>query len=407
MGVTITLDLLKPRSGFFLRIHWTFQLVIILFLLLWPYTFHGLAGQEELSSTTTTTPQADRTDFQQALPGFQFQFPRDHGTHDQFRTEWWYYTGHLTSSTGRPFGYQLTFFRRGVSPTLTPPNPSQWTIHNLYLAHFAVSDIRTSSFFVGEKLSRAALGKAGALPNHLHVWIDAWKAQALAKDSPEQQLYAATDSVSLNLTLSPQKDPVIHGQRGVSQKGDLRGQSSHYYSYSRLDTEGTLTIQEEEFTVSGSSWMDHEFGSADLPDNLAGWDWFSIQLDDGSELMYYLLRRKDGSDHAVSSGTYIPKNGSPLHLRKEDFHLVVDQHWVSPESGARYPNRWTIRVRPLNMTLALRPLMDNQELHTDQSTRVIYWEGAVAVTGNRNHTPLSGKGYVELTGYAKHFDQPL
>lgn len=288
-----------------------------------------------------------------------------------------------------------------------PSNPSEWTIRDLYLAHFAVSDIQTSSFHVAEKVSRAALGKAGAIQDHLHVWIDSWKAKALDDVPQRQHLYASTKSVTLDLTMVPQKSPVLHGQDGLSRKGDLPGQASHYYSYSRLDTQGTITIQGQDFPVHGTSWMDHEFGSADLPDSLAGWDWFSIQLDDGSELMYYLLRQKNGSGHAVSSGTYIPKAGPPLHIRKEDLLITIDDYWISPDSGARYPSAWTVTVTPLNLTLTLRPLMNNQELITTHSTRVTYWEGAVEVTGQRHATPIAGKGYVELTGYAKQFDQPL
>lgn len=380
------------------------SLCLLLIALLWQHDgpFPSLS-----SSYAQSTTQKETTDFRMALPGYQLQFPRDHGSHKEFRTEWWYYTGHLSSPDGRPFGFQLTFFRRGMHSSHAPSNPSQWTIQDLYLAHFAISDIQTSSFYVAEKVSREALGKAGAIQDRLHVWIDGWKAQGLNGDPQRHHLQASTESFALDLTAAPQKKPILHGQTGLSQKGDLPGQSSHYYSYSRLDTHGTISIQGQDFPVQGISWMDHEFGSADLPDSLAGWDWFSIQLDDGSELMYYLLRQTDGTVHAVSSGTYIPKDGTPLHIQKEDLHIEVGDHWISPKTGTRYPSAWTLTLTPLDLKLHLRPLMNNQELVTTQSTQITYWEGAVEVTGQHKDTPLIGKGYVELTGYAKQFDQPL
>jgi predicted secreted hydrolase len=188
------------------------------------------------------------------------------------------------------------------------------------------------------------------------------------------------------------KNPVEHGQNGVSQKSAGRGQASHYYSFTRLQTTGTLRIGDEKFAVNGQSWFDHEFGSNQLGENQTGWDWFSLQLDDGRELMLYQLRTKDGGIDAFSSGTLVEKDGSNRHLKREDFHIVPTSNWTSP-SGARYPAGWTLRVPNENIQLTVRPEFAAQELRT-QTTGVDYWEGAVAVAGS-----ASGRGYVELTGY--------
>ncbi len=345
--------------------------------------------------------------FRLALPGYQYRFPRDHGSHDEFRTEWWYYTGHLASAGGRHFGYELTFFRRGIREGRSRPNPSRWAVRNLYLAHFALTDVDGGRFRYAEKVSRAGLGKAGAETGRLHVWIDRWVATSDSPDRNAHHVKASTDGFSIDLYLRPEKPPIIHGRGGISRKGDATGQASHYYSMTRLATEGTLVVDGRERTVTGLSWMDHEFGSAELGEDLVGWDWFSVQLNDRSELMLYLLRRGDGRPAPASSGTYLLADGQSRHLSRDDLRVEVLDHWVSEASGARYPSRWRIVVTPLNLTLELRPLLADQELVTAKSTRVTYWEGAVTVTGTKDQDAVTGQGYVELTGYAKPFTQGL
>ncbi len=349
--------------------------------------------------------QADPAEgFRLALPGYSYAFPRDHGSHDEFRTEWWYYTGHLTSEDGRRFGYQLTFFRRGIAQTDRPPNPSRWAIRHLYLAHFAVTDVNGGRFVYDEKVSRAALGKAGAATGRLHTWIDRWAATA---DGRMHHLTASTSLVSIDLRLATKKRPVLHGDAGISRKGQERGEASHYYSLTRMETEGILVINNERFSVKGGSWMDHEFGSMDLGEDLVGWDWFSIQLTDQTELMFYRLRHPDGRAASASSGTFIDADGDTLHLTTEDLHLEAINHWVSERSGARYPSQWRIAVPRLGLVLSLTPLIADQELITGKSTQITYWEGAVHVTGTRAGAAVEGEGYVELTGYAEPFDTDL
>lgn len=360
-----------------------------------------------LLSDAKTNDRALTAGFRSAEPGYQYRFPRDHGTHDDFRTEWWYYTGHLTAGNGRRFGYQVTFFRRGIESERVGANRSQWAIRQLYLAHVAVTDLDQKRFRYAEKISRAGLGKAGADAGRLRVWIDRWSAEASASPHEHHRLLAEGDGFALDLTVTPEKPPVVHGERGVSRKGNAPAQASHYYSFPRLATAGTLTVDGERLAVQGASWMDHEFGSGDLGAEITGWDWFSIQLDNRTELMLYRLRRSDGTVAAVSSGTVILPDGRTQHLSSAAVQVEAYEYWASPASGGRYPSRWRVAVPALALSLDVRPLLPDQELVTSHSTQVTYWEGAVEVLGELRGDPVSGQGYVELTGYAKPMKKRL
>lgn len=341
------------------------------------------------------------TPFQFATAGYRYSFPRDHGSHPIYRTEWWYYTGHLHSKNGRSFGFELTFFRRGIPPDDIKTLPSKWSVKDLYLAHFAVTDITGKRFHFSEKLSREGLGKAGADESRLLVWIDDWRAEASTEPSASHTLVARDETHTLALTLQPTKPLVTHGAAGISRKGKDVGQASHYYSFTRLATSGKLTINGESFEVTGTSWMDHEFGSAELGTDQVGWDWFSIQFEDDTELMLYRMRRKDGSSDLASSGTAVSPDGRTRHLEVTDFEIESTETWTSSESKATYPSRWRLKFPSLDLVLDVAPLLADQELRTSRSTRVAYWEGAVAVTGTKQGRPVKGQGYVELTGYAE------
>lgn len=344
--------------------------------------------------------------FRSAREGYRFEFPRDHGSHDEFRTEWWYYTGHMQATDGRRFGYELTFFRRALPPEDVKTGPSRWSLSQLYLAHFAVTDVGAGRFRFAEKLSRAGVGKAGADSGRLRVWIDDWRAE-LSDDGAEQTLEARDGSLTLSLSLKPAKPFVVHGHNGVSRKGFGSGQASHYYSFTRLETIGTLTIGSATIAVTGTSWMDHEFGSAELGAELVGWDWFSLQLADQTEVMLYRLRRADGSADPVSSGTVVFPDGRSRHLAVGDVTVESTGTWTSPASRARYPSGWRIAIPSLALTFDLTPLVKDQELRTSRSTQVTYWEGAVSVSGTQQGRPVTGQGYVELTGYAERFTKKL
>lgn len=358
-----------------------------------------------LGVLSATALETEHTSFRQAVSGYRFQFPDDHGSHDAFRTEWWYYTGHLIAKDGRRFGYELTFFRQGMDDPRVHTNPSRWAIRHLYLAHAALSEHDKHRFRYAEKISRAGIEKAGSETGRLHVWIDRWHAEVLAvADHQGHHLHAAAGDFSFDLTLDPDKGPVVHGKGGISRKGAEPGEASHYYSMTRLRTTGTLTVDGTAQAVHGTSWMDHEFGSGHLGKDQVGWDWFSVQLDDHSELMFYLLRRADGSAEPMSSGTWVFPDGTSQTLLLPEIHIDVLNHWTSPVSGIRYPSGWRLSIPSRHVSLLLQPKMLNQELMTERSTQVTYWEGAVNVSGQAGERPAKGHGYVELTGYAKPFE---
>jgi predicted secreted hydrolase len=342
-----------------------------------------------------------------ALPGYHYRFPADHAAHERYRTEWWYYTGQLTATDGRRFGFELTFFRRGVPPDQVHTLPSKWSIQQLYLAHFALTDLGAGRFYYADKVSREGLGKAGAETGRLHVWVDRWFVLMDDTTAPSHRLRADTDDFAINLDVVPEKPPVLHGRDGISRKGADPGQASHYYSLTRLATEGQIRIGTETLAVTGLSWMDHEFGSADLGKNVVGWDWFSLQLSDSTELMWYSLRRADGSTDPVSSGTLVLADGRAQPLDAQELTINPLAYWTSPRSKGRYPQRWRLTAPAIGVDLTVESLLADQELDTARSTRVTYWEGAVSASGQARGAPVTGRGYVEMTGYAEPFTPRL
>jgi predicted secreted hydrolase len=343
-------------------------------------------------------------EFKRALPGKIFSFPQDHFSHPEFKTEWWYYSGHLQADK-RPFGYQLTFFRTALRGE-TKDQKSKWSIQNLFFAHLALTDESRKRFEYREKISRGSLGEAGALPykkeaGPFRVWIEDWSVEGQGPGMQNHSLEAGDKDFGIELLLIPEKNPVIHGQNGVSQKAEGEGFASHYYSISRLKAEGKIFLKRKEFPVQGISWMDHEFGSSQLRDDQVGWDWFSIQLDNQMELMLYQIRRQDGSIDPYSSGTMIFADNTYRHLPFKTFQIEVLEGWRSQKSGATYPSKWRVRVPDSQIDLLLTPTVKDQELITKESTRVTYWEGSVKIVGEYQGNPIKGLGYVELTGYAK------
>jgi predicted secreted hydrolase len=359
-----------------------------------------------LQATSMPEPWAGATGpaggagFRAALPGYQYEFPRDHGRHDDFRTEWWYFTGHLESRGGKHYGFELTFFRVGVeAPSATPGSP--WDLHDLALAHFAITDIDRGRFRFSEKLNRASPYTAGAALGRLEVHNEGWSVHTLGDGS--YRLLAQSGGDTIDLRLQSKKPPAVHGENGISVKAEGIGYASHYYSLSRIEVEGSITVAGTNDRCRGLAWMDHEFGSSALRENQQGWDWFSVQLDNDTELMLYQIRRRDGTSDLSSSGSLITTDGGVIHLKRGDFTVSTLSHWHSPNSGGTYPMGWTISVVPLKLRVTLRPVMQDQELITSGSTGVTYWEGAVGAIGSFAGTPVTGAGYVEMTGYAGRF----
>jgi len=336
-----------------------------------------------------------------------FVFPRDHGAHPDFRTEWWYYTGNLGDPSGKRYGFQLTFFRSQLaepgSEKTWPKNPSAWRTKDLFLAHSALSDSETKRFYLDERMARSGAGLSGVTRDNdaTRVFIGNWSAII---ESDTHRLKAPTRGFSIDLVSKATKPLTAHGIEGYSLKGKRPESASCYYSYTRLQTEGWITLSGKPVPVRGTAWMDHEFSSAPLEDGLAGWDWFSLQLEDQTELMIYVLRQKSGGNSAASSATFVKASGEAVRLSYNDFQVEVLERWKSPRSGAAYPSRWRIRVIPLNLELSIVPNLFDQELITEKSTRVTYWEGSVSISGRSGENPVEGFGYVEMTGYAKPFD---
>lgn len=325
--------------------------------------------------------------YARAIEPREFRFPEDHGPHPEFRTEWWYYTGNLSTGEGRRLGFQLTFFRSAFAPSM-PERSSQWATRQAYLAHFTLSDLEGGQFHSFERWSRGALGLAGSQGGPFRVWLEDWSAEG----DRAMRLRAAEDGVALDLTLQPGKPPVLQGERGLSRKSDEPGNASYYYSLTRMPASGTVRLEDERFQVTGLAWMDREWSTSSLGRDQVGWDWFALQLEDGRDLMLYQLRRRDGSADSTSSGTLVGPNGESRHLRLSDFQLEVLERWESPRSGAVYPAKWRLRVPSADLDLTIEPLLADQEL--DVSFR--YWEGAVQISGSSR-----GRGYVEMTGYSQ------
>lgn len=336
------------------------------------------------------------SDFVPALPGYDFQFPRDHGAHNEYRTEWWYYTGHLQTDRGHRYGFEVTFFRVGVvSPDQA--QDSAWDLRNLAPAHFAITDIDRQQFRFAEKLNRQSPYTAGSAIGVLDVFNEGWSATTMPDGAWHIVAFNGGDSV--DLVMRSKKPPAIHGENGVSVKAEGVGYASHYYSMTRLDVDGAVNQQH----CRGIAWMDHEFSSSKLREYQQGWDWFSIQFDNESELMLYQMRRVDGNVDTTSSGSLITSDGSVIHLRRDQMLIEPVGKWHSSKSGATYPMGWRVAVPAFGIRVTLKPSMTNQELNARASTDVTYWEGAVDVSGTFGDVVVSGVGYVEMTGYDRPF----
>ena len=328
-------------------------------------------------------------------PGYPWRFPRDHGSHPEYRIEWWYYTGNLASARGRRFGYQVTFFRVGVDPA--PENPSRWAVRDLFMAHLAMSDLGTGRHLVGERLNRGGLGWAGAREGTLDVWNGDWRA-SLSGD--RHRLEVVDRAFGVDLHLEPGRGSTLHGEDGLSRKGPSAGNASQYYSMTRMPTTGRVRLDGDWIDVTGASWMDHEFGTTFLEPGQVGWDWFSLQLDDGADVMVFQLRRADGRPDRHSAGTWVGAEGIAVPLDAGDVRLVPGRRWTSPGSGAAYPVEWRVEVPGRGATLDVAAALDAQELDTAASTGVTYWEGAVTVNGRVGGRQVRGRGYLEMTGYS-------
>jgi predicted secreted hydrolase len=332
-------------------------------------------------------PQPD-AGFTRATQPASLQFPADHGPHEDFALEWWYLSGNVYTPGGRRFGYQFTLFRIGLRPG-APAADSRWRSNQIYMGHAAITDVSGRRHYSAQRLSRAAAGLAGAGSQPLAIWLDSWSLRGGGEPFP-LALSADAEDFGIALQLAAGEKPLIlQGEQGLSRKSATPGNASYYYSFTRLPTAGTLRVGATAFTVSGESWLDHEWSSSALDDDQAGWDWFALQLDDGRERMFYRLRYRDGSMHPYSRGSLVLPDGSTRELTPALVTLTPESYWEAPD-GTRYPVAWRLAVPEEGLDLRVNAVLDDQVM--DDAVR--YWEGAVDVTGS--HT---GKGYLELSGY--------
>jgi predicted secreted hydrolase len=346
-----------------------------------------------------TTASVCAQDYKAALPGYRFEFPRDYFNHENYQTEWWYYTGNLKTADDHRFGFELTFFRQGISRA---SSSCPWFVHDLWMAHMALSDINGQNFDEEERLNRAGPGIAGADAQTGMVWNGNWQAHIAER---EEELRGVGEKFGFGLRLVPVKPPVSEGQNGVSQKAEGTEHASHYFSLTRLATSGAIDLDGKTYQVEGTSWMDHEFFSGPMATNEIGWDWLSVQFEDGAEIMLYRMRLKDGNPRIesigpYSSGRYVDAQGKSQFLSVKDFVMTPDaKTWTSPVTQAHYPVRWHVSIPRLKMEFDLTTPLTNQELVGEFGPS--YWEGAIDVSGSHDHSALRGVGYLEMTGYAE------
>ena len=390
--------------------------------LAWAAALLAMSASCALAGAADSPPGGPPT-YAQAVAPRPLEFPRDQGQHPDFRQEWWYLTGNLDSADGHRFGFELTIFRFALPPDTPEPaagdssadaESSPWRTNQIYLGHFAVTDVARHRFRFTAKLSRGALGLAGAQADPFRVWIGNWRISQTAaqqttrttiastREHAAWQLQAAGQGYVLALTAQPLMAPVLNGERGLSRKSGEPGNATYYYSIPRVSVRGTISRDGHPLQVHGLAWLDREWGSGSLGPQEVGWDWFGLQLGDGSCLMFYSLRDRNGIKDRYSAGTWVAADGRARPLSRDDVHIQVLEYWTDP-SGARYPSRWRMVASALGLDVTVHPVLADQELLTSPR----YWEGAVDVSGTRGGRPISGRGYVELVGYAASTSGPV
>lgn len=336
----------------------------------------------------------DGGNWKQAVSGRSWKFPADHADHPDFQSEWWYFTGILESDEGKRFGYQFTVFRRGMGK-VSGSAGSKWVADQLYMGHLAISDIDGKKHISREKMGRNALEMAGVSTKPVRIWLENWKMEAGNANGDFFPLNISAHSSGISLDLQLEEGMfVLHGDNGFSPKGE--NSASYYYSYVQIPTSGSLKIGEQSYSVKGKSWFDHEFFSNALDKDQKGWDWFSLQNEDGSALMLFRVR---SDKESFLSGTFIDSSEKTHALSAGDIFLE-SVRYEKVASGNRYPLKWKVRVPSQSLDFMVEPFFPNQEMKTGIS----YWEGAVHAEGSLRNKPMKAVGYLEMTGYAGEDD---
>jgi predicted secreted hydrolase len=387
----------RTRTTKTIRGLWLLTIVLLVAPMLASCAPAGSGGVASANVVAALSGEVDAA-FARAYDPIPLTFPADHGAHPEYQTEWWYYTGNLRDGEGRNYGFQFTIFRSALTPTM-PARASTLATNQIYMAHFAVTDGPGNRHYSFERFSRGAGGLAGATGEpELAIWLEDWRVSRSAPDTMHIEAAATAESgetVAINLHLRETRPPVLHGNAGLSQKGPEAGNASYYYSLVGLETSGNLVLGERTIEVTGLSWMDHEFGTSALSANAVGWDWFSVQLENGAALMLAQIRTVDGGAIGEFEGTLLLPDGTQTLITNEDFTLEVLDEWTSPITNFVYPSRWGLRAPAYGLELEIIPLIRDQEM----KVTYVYWEGAVNATGSMEGAPVAGRGYVELTGY--------
>jgi predicted secreted hydrolase len=386
------------------KLYWSIFAITLIAGLIWTFS-----GEDEDITASISVAEAmgggDTEGYLRATGPREFIFPDDHGPHPGFKTEWWYYTGNVFTEGGRQFGYQFTIFRSQLNPPDSMNEDtrfySNWNTDQLYLGHFAISDVQNEDHIFEERFSRGAAGLAGAEIDPYRIWLEDWEirriitASADDKNFPVELQAKMENGSSIDLRLTPTKPLVLQGEQGYDKKGEEEGNASYYLAFTRMDAEGSINIKGQNYDVSGLSWMDHEWSTSALDREQEGWDWFSIQLSNGYDLMYYQLRNSDGSVSAFTVGSLIDPQGNKITVGPGKVELRVLDRWKSPHSGANYPSEWVLRIPKHDLELQLATLFPDQEM--DVSVR--YFEGTLSVSGKMGNEDLKGNGFIEMTGY--------
>ena len=339
-----------------------------------------------------TTHESRITPFAPVVPGYRIQFPRDEGSHPDFRIEWWYITGWL-NEPARPLGFQITFFR--ARPSLKHDNPSAFNPRQIMVAHAALSDPAHGRLLHAQRAAREGFALAGADSGRTRVWIDDWR---LHQEGRIYRAWIPTHEFSIDLVLDAVQPPLLQGDNGFSRKGPAPESASYYYSLPQLKVEGDVTRGGKKLRVAGSAWLDHEWSSQYLEKGATGWDWIGINLSDGAALMAFRMRDRHGGPY-WAGGALRRADGSRRVFSPTDIRFTPRREWRSARTGTSYPVSWVVRAGDLE--LAIEPLFDDQEHDTRASSGTIYWEGAVRAL--RAGKPV-GLGYLELTGYWRRME---
>ena len=360
-------------------------------------TVAGLQADEDTGAAASKFARADAPR--------DFIFPEDYGPHNEFQTEWWYYTGNLQTAQGEHFGYQFTIFRRALTPGELSQPWSDFASNQIYFAHFAVTDSDANQHVAFEKYSRGAAGLAGAVAMPFHVFVEDWQVVTTmgVGGAGGVQIKASQGGYAIELNLNTVRPMVLQGNRGLSLKSTEPGNASYYYSFTHMDSRGTVTTPRGTSQVTGTSWMDREWSTSALGKNAVGWDWFALQLDDGAgagrDIKLFQIRNSDGTVDPVSTGKIVERDGSTHDIALADMKLEPIETWRSPDTGATYPVKWRVTLLKENIVMELTPRVKDQEMKLSQH----YWEGAMVINGTNNGVPFTGVGYLELTGYQDSF----